>query len=92
MEQARNAETLSRRAVLGSSVAAAVATTRGIASWAGPLSSAEAQSRLGSDDALKRLMDGNARYAGGKLSSLKEDLQLLKQRTAEKQEPFAAVL
>jgi carbonic anhydrase len=83
---------VSRRAVLGSSMAAAVATTLGLASWSGRLPSAAAQTNLSPDDALKRLMDGNARYAAGKLASLKEDLQALKQRTAGKQEPFAAVL
>jgi carbonic anhydrase len=37
-------------------------------------------------------MEGNARYAAGQLTSFQEDLQILKQKTAEKQEPFAAVL
>jgi carbonic anhydrase len=92
MEQARNVDNVSRRAVLQSSMAAAVATTLGIASWTGRLPSAAAQTNLSPDDALKRLMEGNARYATGKLASLKEDLQALKQKTAGKQEPFAAVL
>jgi carbonic anhydrase len=92
MEQARNVDNVSRRAVLQSSMAAAVATTLGIASWTGRLPSAAAQTNLSPDDALKRLMDGNARYATGKLASLKEDLLALKQKTAGKQEPFAAVL
>ena len=92
MEQARHAENVSRRAVLQSSVAAGLATTLGIASCAGRRSSAEAQTGLDLDDALRRLMDGNDRYAAGKLGSFQEDLHLLKQKTAEKQEPFAAVL
>jgi carbonic anhydrase len=92
MEQARNVDNVSRRAVLQSSMAAAVATTLGLASWTGRLPSAAAQTNLSPDDALKRLMEGNARYATGKLASLKEDLQALKQKTAGKQEPFAAVL
>ena len=92
MEQARTAPRVSRRAVLKSSMAATLASTLDIASMTGRLSSAEAQSGLGPEDALKRLMDGNARYAAGKLSSFQEDLQLLKQKTVEKQEPFAAVL
>ncbi len=37
-------------------------------------------------------MDGNQRYVGGQLQSLNEDLAILKAKTAEKQEPFAAVL
>ena len=53
---------------------------------------ASAQSTLTPDAALKKLMDGNQRYVGGQLQSLDEDLSILKARTAEKQEPFAAVL
>ena len=37
-------------------------------------------------------MDGNERYVAGQLQSLNEDLSILKAKTAEKQEPFAAVL
>ncbi len=37
-------------------------------------------------------MDGNKRFRSGKLSSCDHDLAILKQKTAEKQEPFAAVL
>jgi carbonic anhydrase len=92
MEQTRNTDNVSRRVVLEGSVAAALATTLGIASWTGRLPSAAAQADIGPDAALKRLMDGNARYTAGQLTSLQEDLQLLKQKTAEKQKPFAAVL
>jgi carbonic anhydrase len=74
------------------SSAAALATALGIASWLGRLRRAAAQTPLSSDDALKRLMEGNARDAAGQLTSIQEDLRILKQKTAEKQEPFAAVL
>ena len=37
-------------------------------------------------------MDGNGRFVSGQLQSLDEDLSILKSKTAEKQEPFAAVL
>ena len=37
-------------------------------------------------------MDGNARFTTGRLTSFQEDLTLLAQKTAEKQEPFAAIL
>jgi Carbonic anhydrase len=53
---------------------------------------ASAQSKLTHDATLKALMDGNQRYVGGQLQSLDEDLSILKANTAEKQEPFAAVL
>jgi carbonic anhydrase len=44
------------------------------------------------ETALKALMDGNQRYVGGQLQSLNEDLSILKAKTTEKQEPFAAIL
>src|SRR5262245_6056772 len=53
---------------------------------------ASAQSTLTPDEALKALTDGNGRYVGGQLQSLNEDLSILKEKTAEKQEPFAALL
>jgi carbonic anhydrase len=53
---------------------------------------ASAQSTLTPEAGLKTLMDGNQRYVSGQLESLNEDLSILKAKTAEKQEPFAAVL
>jgi carbonic anhydrase len=44
------------------------------------------------DAALKRLMDGNKRFAANQLTSIAHDLQVLKDHTVDKQEPFAAVL
>jgi carbonic anhydrase len=37
-------------------------------------------------------MDGNRRFTSGSMASFEHDLVILKQHTAEKQEPFAAVL
>jgi carbonic anhydrase len=51
-----------------------------------------AQSNLGPDAALQALMDGNRRFVHSQMTSFEDDLALLKQMTAEKQEPFAAVL
>jgi carbonic anhydrase len=53
---------------------------------------ASAQSTLTPEAALKALMDGNQRYVDGRLASLNEDLSILKAKTAERQEPFAAML
>jgi carbonic anhydrase len=53
---------------------------------------ARAQSTLSPQAALDQLMAGNARFVRGKLDSFQEDLDILKQGTADKQEPFAAVL
>jgi carbonic anhydrase len=54
--------------------------------------SALAQSTLSPDAALQQLMDGNRRFAADRPTAHEEDLGILKQNTAEKQEPFAAVL
>jgi carbonic anhydrase len=51
-----------------------------------------AQSTLTPDAALADLMAGNGRYVAGEMTAFKEDLELLHAKTAEKQEPFAAVL
>ena len=51
-----------------------------------------AQSTLSPDAALQTLMDGNHRFVERSLTFYKEDLAILQQNTAEKQEPFASVL
>jgi carbonic anhydrase len=43
-------------------------------------------------EALQALMDGNRRFVARKLTFYQEDLAILQQNTAEKQEPFASVL
>jgi carbonic anhydrase len=81
---------LSRRgflcsAIVGSAAVLAGGTVTGV-------EPAAAQSTLTPDEALKALTEGNQRYVGGQLKSLDEDLSILKAKTAEKQEPFAALL
>lgn len=83
----------SRRAFLQMGVGGAVA---GILTSAGaellnPLP-ADAQSDLSPDQALKMLLDGNARFVAGKMTAYKQDLRVLKEKTLTKQEPFASVL
>jgi carbonic anhydrase len=51
-----------------------------------------AQIEMTPDAALQELMEGNKRFREGRLRGHLEDLEILKQKTAEKQEPFAAVL
>src|SRR5271169_1542568 len=53
---------------------------------------ARAQSTLTPDAALAELVEGNKRFVTGTLTAHDHDLAILKQHTAEKQEPFAAVL
>jgi carbonic anhydrase len=53
---------------------------------------AGAQSTLAPDAALAELMAGNERFVTRRITSDAQDLAILKQNNAEKQEPFAAVL
>jgi len=55
-------------------------------------STVSAQTGLSPDAAVQQLIDGNARFAEGRITSFEEDLSILKAKTSEKQEPFAAVL
>ncbi len=80
-------DAVSRRRFLGSAAGAA-ALVAGV-SFSG---TAGAQSTMAPDDALDAMMEGNRRFTEGRLQSLNEDLSILKAKTAEKQEPFAAVL
>ena len=50
------------------------------------------QTELSPEGALSELMDGNRRYVTGRTTAHEHDLQVLKAKTAEKQQPFAAVL
>jgi carbonic anhydrase len=53
---------------------------------------AAAQSTLTADAALAELLAGNERFVTRRITSDAQDLAILKQNNAEKQEPFAAVL
>jgi carbonic anhydrase len=75
---------LSRRALFTAAAAIGVA--------AAVPGTASAQSTLPPADALAQLMDGNRRFVAKTMTSFDDDLTLLKQDNAEKQQPFAAVL
>jgi carbonic anhydrase len=84
---------LSRRFFLRASVAGtAAAGLGGLGVELAAPDAAWAQSTLSPEAALQTLMDGNRRFTEGRLTSFDDDLALLKQKTVEKQEPFAAVL
>lgn len=53
---------------------------------------ADAQGGLTPDEALQHLMAGNERFASDAMANLGQSLNILRQHTVEKQEPFAAVL
>lgn len=76
------------RAILSSAVTGA-AVRAGIVA---PPIRLNAQSNLSPDSALQELLVGNQRFAANQLTSIEHDLVVLKERTADKQEPFAAVL
>src|SRR5271168_2425041 len=86
-------ENPSRRSFFKMTVGGAVA---GLASATGMEFAAPrrafAQSALSPDAAFQELMDGNRRFSSGNLTSCGHDLEILKQHTVDKQEPFAAVL
>ncbi len=77
-----------RTAAVGTAAAALVGTAIDLAT----VRLARAQSTLTSEAALQQLLDGNRRFAEGRLTAFDEDLSILKRKTTEKQEPFAAVL
>jgi carbonic anhydrase len=51
-----------------------------------------AQNPSSPDAALRELTAGNQRFTAGRLTAHEHDLEILKQHTLEKQEPFATVL
>src|SRR5512133_3285236 len=51
-----------------------------------------AQNKLTPDAALQELLAGNQRFVANQLTSIEHDLTVLKERTVDKQQPFAAVL
>ena len=53
---------------------------------------ARAQSALTPDAALAELMAGNQRFKTGRMTANEHDLTILKEKTFDKQEPFAALL
>jgi len=52
----------------------------------------QAQTNLSPEAALQELLAGNQRFAANQLTSIDHDLTVLKEKTVDKQEPFAAVL
>jgi carbonic anhydrase len=80
--------THSRREFLGRSL-----TLSMTAGFSGLIpTAARAQTALSPEAALQQLIDGNRRFSEGRITSFDEDLQILKSKTVDKQEPFSAVL
>ena len=79
----------SRRRVLRSGFGVIAATAAG---GVGVPRTTAAQSALSPDAALQTLVDGNRRFYEHRLTSFDEDLAILKERTVDKQEPYAGIL
>jgi carbonic anhydrase len=82
----------SRRGLLRSGLAAAASLSAGLGGTFALPATARAQNNMSPDEALKQLMDGNKRFTGQQLTSLNDDLKMLKEKTTESQAPFAALL
>ncbi|HEX9534555.1 MAG TPA: hypothetical protein VF924_03735, partial [Stellaceae bacterium] len=63
-----------------------VAATAALSGLTRP-STALARTTLSPEAALQQLIDGNRRFAEGRMTSFAEDFDILKTKTAEKQEP-----
>jgi len=84
---------LSRRHFLGRAVVGAAAGLLPAAAVELALSrAARAATSMTPDQAIQELVSGNRRFSEGRLSAFDQDLAILKQKTVDKQEPFAAVL
>lgn len=92
MNESSTASNVSRRRMLQLSLAGTAAgLAMGGFEFAVP-TPASAQNVSTPDAALAEMMAGNKRYTENNGTACKHDLEILKQDTAEKQEPFAAVL
>jgi carbonic anhydrase len=84
---------IGRRQFVHTAVAGAIAGMAvGSGNWWAPAPALAVRTGPTPDSAMQELMAGNRRFAANHLTSVKADLSMLKQRTVEKQEPFAAVL
>src|ERR1700761_930276 len=92
MKTVESGQGLSRRRLLQMGITGtAVGLMAGGLDLAAP-STAAAQDVSSPDAALAELMAGNKRSLLGRLTAHDDDLNILKQHTADKQQPFAAVL
>src|SRR5262252_6653139 len=70
-----------RRDLIGQVLGAAILSRRGAA-----------QSKMTPDEAFRSLMSGNDRFAANRFTSVEHDLQILRNHTVDRQEPFAGFL
>ena len=83
----------SRRGFLRTSVGLTAGLMAGLGTLrAAPAAGPPADTGMTPDAALQALMDGNKRFAEGRMTSFNDDLKLLKEKTTGSQAPFAALL
>jgi carbonic anhydrase len=82
----------SRRGFLRTGVGLTAGLAAGLGGGLAVPSAARAQTQMTPDAALQAMMDGNKRFTQGQMTSFNDDLKMLKEKTAEGQAPFAAVL
>jgi carbonic anhydrase len=83
---------LNRRGFLHNAVGGVVAGFAARAGFKLAAAPPAAQKADSPEAALNELISGNERFASDRLTSVEQDLKILKEHTVEKQEPFAAVL
>ena len=71
---------------------AGLAAAGAMGGWGWRGATALAQTTMTADAAMRELMAGNERFVAGKITSFADDLKILKEKTVDKQEPFAGVL
>jgi carbonic anhydrase len=82
---------LSRRSFLRATAAASAGTVVRLRAYSASTRFVF-QATLSPEEALNELIEGNQRYVAGRMTAHENDLQMLRARTADKQQPFAAVL
>jgi carbonic anhydrase len=92
MADTRASRALSRRDLFRLTAAGVAAAAVGSNLLAGDPRAAVAQSPSTPQEALKALMDGNARFVDNRMTSFAEDLELIRQHNTEGQQPFAGLL
>jgi carbonic anhydrase len=82
---------MSRRCFVGTAVATTAGALARLSTNSATPSSAF-QTTLTPEAALNELIEGNQRYVAGHTTAHEHDLEFLRAKTAEKQEPFGAIL
>jgi carbonic anhydrase len=92
MTDIRPSRAFSRRDLFRIAAVGGMTAVVGLNVVAGNPRAAAAQSPNTPQEALKVLMDGNARFVDSRITSFAEDLELIRQHNTESQQPFAGLL